>query len=60
MKILFSDSQPKQKILHLHIKSYAIKDDKIKQHTVICTEFSIDYRVMCATSKCIEYIIGDM
>ena len=50
----------KNKNLYLHISSYAIKDGQISRYTIICTEFSKDLCVVCATSMCMRYIRGDM
>ena len=61
MKISFFFKIPNQnKNVHLHNNSYAIKDGQISQHTIICTKFSIDLRVVYATSKCTKYRKGDM
>ena len=37
-----------------------LKMAKLVNTQSICTKFSIDLNVVCATSKCTEYRIGDM
>ena len=60
LKHIFIQIFNQNKEFHLHIRSYAIKDGQISQHIVMCTEFSIDLRVVCATNMCTKHKIGTM
>ena len=43
-----------------NITKCIILDGHTSLHTISCTKFSKDLLVMCAISKCIRYIKGDM
>ena len=51
---------PKPQKRVLNIRRSIILDDHINYHTITCTVFNKNFLVVCATSKCVRYIKGDM
>ena len=58
-KIFLNNFYPKPQKL-LDISRITILDGHKNQHTITCTRFNKDLFAVCATSKCMRYIKGDM